>query len=1191
MTRKILAIFIITLSISVLAFQQFARRILPVFNDPATPCVEGSVYYHMLTHKFLICKNTGVEEVGTGAGGGTSDFADADTDGILRATDWVIFNGKQAALGFTPENAANKNATNGYAGLSSGKILLGQVNEVMSSLDLTDFSTSSGSGTTAIKSTINAAASGDVLTWSGTNWVNAIPAVASVFGRAGNITAQTGDYNASQITNAFDTNIANTLTNVVAPSNPIAGRLAIWADSTDTILKVKNNSGTLAVTIKPLTCGGTDKVSAINSAGTVICSADQTGAGSGIITLNGLNPTDQTFANVDDTNVTLAISSSVSVHTFTVGWTGTLAKARMISSTVHTDQTNTFGAFQQIFQAGTLFRLVDPANNTKTAQFDLSNISSATTRTVNIPDANSTTIQSSSAPANSFANSVSAQGIVGYTQPSFSNLSGSASDAQIPDTITITGITNLTSNGFVKTSGGNGTLSIDTNTYITGNQTITLSGNVTGSGTTAITTTIANNVVTGAMLAMGSDATGDIIYYNGTDYIRLPIGASGNVLSVSGGIPAWGSAGSGDMTLAGIQTVTGAKTFNAAKLIVGTNAGAPAVVANSFYRDTIDGKLYIGSNDGTSWNELLEANISLVNLVTGITGVLGVTNGGTSFASYTKGDIIAASASTTLVKLAVGTNGNCLKADSTQTSGLIWGTCGSGSGDVTGPASSTDNAIARFDNTTGKIIQNSGVTIDDSNNISTAGSLSIGVGSTTAGFLEMVQGNSPSLGTNSVILYAPTSVTSYKIAYPTAAATGIPHFSNSANTITMTISAINLASADVTGLLPTANIVTGTITANRCLKLDGSSNIVVHTGDCGSGGGSGDVVGPASATDNAIVRFDTTTGKLIQDSVVTIADTTGDISSPGSISIGVGSSVAGFLELVQGTAPSLGTNSIIQYAPTSVTSYAIVYPSAAGTGIPHFQNSSNVITMSIAAINLASADVTGILGVVNGGSGVATITGILKGNGTSAFSAATAGTDYTSPSSTETFTNKTLDVEGTGNIFTIPRRMWFDAGACNGTTAASNFDLPTSAAPTASCTGTTTTVGALDFVDGSTTGAFRKVKLPASFTGNIDINLIWFVNSTSTNAVRWQVSTGCVSDGEAFSTGPSYNTASASNEAYIGGTANFRDSSSFTNVAKTNCAANDTMWVKVERVGGDVGDTLASTAHLEGMEVIIRVQE
>jgi hypothetical protein len=37
---------------------------------------------------------------------------------------------------------------------------------------------------------------------------------------------------------------------------------------------------------------------------------------------------------------------------------------------------------------------------------------------------------------------------------------------------------------------------------------------------------------------------------------------------------------------------------------------------------------------------------------------------------------------------------------------------------MVGPSSSTDNAITRYDGTTGKVVQNSGVTIDDSNNIS-----------------------------------------------------------------------------------------------------------------------------------------------------------------------------------------------------------------------------------------------------------------------------------------------------------------------------------------------------------------------------------------------------------------------------------------------------------------------------------------
>ncbi len=45
---------------------------------------------------------------------------------------------------------------------------------------------------------------------------------------------------------------------------------------------------------------------------------------------------------------------------------------------------------------------------------------------------------------------------------------------------------------------------------------------------------------------------------------------------------------------------------------------------------------------------------------------------------------------------------------------------GAGVGDVAGPGSSTDNAIARFNGLTGKVIQNSGASIDDSGNITAA---------------------------------------------------------------------------------------------------------------------------------------------------------------------------------------------------------------------------------------------------------------------------------------------------------------------------------------------------------------------------------------------------------------------------------------------------------------------------------------
>lgn len=71
-------------------------------------------------------------------------------------------------------------------------------------------------------------------------------------------------------------------------------------------------------------------------------------AGSAITSIEGQTGSTQTFG--DDTNVTIV--SSANVHQIT--WAGTLAKARMVATTVHTDQANTFGAFLQDMSSGTL---------------------------------------------------------------------------------------------------------------------------------------------------------------------------------------------------------------------------------------------------------------------------------------------------------------------------------------------------------------------------------------------------------------------------------------------------------------------------------------------------------------------------------------------------------------------------------------------------------------------------------------------------------------------------------------------------------------------------------------------------------------------------------------------------------------------------------------------------------------------
>jgi hypothetical protein len=65
----------------------------------------------------------------------------------------------------------------------------------------------------------------------------------------------------------------------------------------------------------------------------------------------------------------------------------------------------------------------------------------------------------------------------------------------------------------------------------------------------AVTTVkIIDNAVTGAKMAMGSDARGDTLYYNGTDYARLAKGTNGQVLKMGANDPAWGADTGVDLT-------------------------------------------------------------------------------------------------------------------------------------------------------------------------------------------------------------------------------------------------------------------------------------------------------------------------------------------------------------------------------------------------------------------------------------------------------------------------------------------------------------------------------------------------------------------------------------------------------------------------------------------------------------------
>lgn len=374
-------------------------------------------------------------------------------------------------------------------------------------------------------------------------------------------------------------------------------------------------------------------------------------------------------------------------------------------------------------------------------------------------------------------------------------------------------------------------------------------------------------------------------------------------------------------------------------------------------------------------------------------------------------------------------------------------------------------------------------------------------------------------------------------------------------------------------------------TTGQRLYLCESVNTWALQGD----GGGGAIGGSTGATDNAVLRANGTGGATVQASGCTLSDTDA-LTCPGGFV--AGTSGAGLLTMLEGTVVSAGANA---------GEHNIGFDSSDSL-LKSRENGGALVTYARTADTLAafaattSAQLRGVLSdetgtgaavFVDGAIGAATATtASANDNDTSVATTAYVQTELTAyASDTVTFTNKTFDAEATGNVLTIPRRIWLPAAGCNNATAGNVWDLPTSNPAVPACkTGTNTQMGVLDFADSSNLSAQLHYALPTTWTGAIDARIKWLTSATS-GSVVWQLSTICVADAETDD--PSFNTASTVTDAAKGTTLQTNDAS-ITGVTTTGCAAGELMHLKIQRDSGHASDNLAATARLIGVELVIR---
>jgi hypothetical protein len=428
-------------------------------------------------------------------------------------------------------------------------------------------------------------------------------------------------------------------------------------------------------------------------------------------------------------------------------------------------------------------------------------------------------------------------------------------------------------------------------------------------------------------------------------------------------------------------------------------------------------------------------------------------------------------------------------------------------GYVTGPASSTDNAIARFDGTSGKILDNSVITIDDTGNVSgilsqqfsngSAVTLAAGKmwydGSTGAWNLGMGNGNITQQVGEEIFVYGKASAaitdSPLQIIYHTGVvgASGVIQFAPTVAGITDANAIIGIATESLAlngfGRATVFGVVRGITTNGTAFGETWADDDVIWynpvTGNptkvepvapyikvqvglvikAGSGGSGSFQVGIARGSKLGGTDSNVQFGTLANNNLIQYSTSLGYWTNvtPGSVT-GVGS-VANAVTFNNGGAGA-ASGTTFDGSVARTISYNTIGAQPSGT--------------YVTAVSVVSAN--GLAGTSSGGATPAltlstSVTGILKGNGT-AISAATSGTDY-APATSGTSILYGNGAGGFSNV-TVGTGLSFIAGTLAATASAASAPVT----QTANFTVAATDVWSINNKSGSTC----TVTLPAPST-------------------------------------------------------------------------------------------------------------